>query len=495
MLFRTLYDETLAQAAYLVGCKKTGEAIVFDPQRDVDRYVDLARAHGLRITAVAETHIHADFLSGARELAERCDAMVYVSDEGDETWKYGWLDDRRDGASYRHRLLRHNEVFMVGNIRFRSLHTPGHTPEHLAYEVTDVGGGADEPIGVITGDFVFVGDLGRPDLLETAAGYVGDKETSARRLHESAVRFLDLPDYLQVWPGHGAGSACGKALGAVPQSTVGYERRRNGALGLAGDEQRFVDFILAGQPEPPRYFARMKQLNRDGVPLLGRGPRPEPLTAEELTGFAPSCGPRVAVVDTRPWPAFRDGHLPGSIFATLEGSIFPTVVGSYLQPEDEICLVVDNLNDLDAATRNCVRIGYDRVAGYITPGTLAQFGGAGGKLDNIAEIAPDTLILNRDSQRILDVRTAAEYADASIPGAEHAAYPRLPEHLGRLGDDRPIVVYCLTGVRAGAAASYLKRAGFEVTSLAGGLEAWRASGIAGCPVWDGSPPVRPGTPS
>ncbi|MCP4938870.1 MAG: MBL fold metallo-hydrolase, partial [Phycisphaeraceae bacterium] len=262
MLFRLIYDDDLAQASYLVGCQRTGEAIVFDPERDIDRYLDLAAAQGLRIVAAAETHIHADFLSGVREFAVRGNAKAYVSGEGGADWQSEWVD----GCD--HRVLRDGDTFEVGNIRFTAVHSPGHTPEHLSYLVTDLGGGADTPMGVITGDFVFVGDLGRPDLLESAAGIEGMMEPSARTLAASAQGFLRFDDHLQVWPAHGSGSACGKALGAVPQSTVGYERRFNHALSLAGDEQAFVDHILAGQPEPPAYFARMKAWNRDGVPLL-----------------------------------------------------------------------------------------------------------------------------------------------------------------------------------------------------------------------------------
>ena len=218
MFMRMIYDEKLAQAAYLLGCQRTGEAIVIDPERDVDRYVDLAAENGLRIVATAETHIHADFLSGSRELAEQVNAKVYVSDEGDADWKYQWLD------GYEHQLLRDGDTFSVGNIDFQVMHTPGHTPEHIAFVVTDRGGGATEPIAIATGDFVFVGDLGRPDLLETAAGQAGAMEPSARRLYKTVGRLADIPDFVQVWPAHGAGSACGKALGAVPMSTVGYEK-------------------------------------------------------------------------------------------------------------------------------------------------------------------------------------------------------------------------------------------------------------------------------
>ncbi|MCB0294386.1 MAG: MBL fold metallo-hydrolase, partial [Calditrichaeota bacterium] len=173
MFFRMLYDDKLAQAAYVIGCQRTGEAVVIDPQRDVDRYINLAEKEELKITAVTETHIHADFLSGARELAERTGAKLYLSDEGDADWKYQWLHQKQGGGSYHHQLLKDNDSFMIGNIELKVLHTPGHTPEHISFMVTDHGGGATEPMGIATGDFVFVGDVGRPDLLETAAGQAG----------------------------------------------------------------------------------------------------------------------------------------------------------------------------------------------------------------------------------------------------------------------------------------------------------------------------------
>ncbi|MDX1577501.1 MAG: MBL fold metallo-hydrolase, partial [Gemmatimonadota bacterium] len=203
MLFRQIADDKLAQYAYLIGCQRTGEALIIDPERDIDRYLAIAEQEDLRIVAVAETHIHADFLSGAREFAERLDVRLYLSDEGDEDWKYEWAKDDRYDAVF----LKHGDTFSVGLVELETVHTPGHTPEHVAFLVTDRGAGADEPMGLASGDFVFVGDLGRPDLLETAARVEGAMEPSARRLYGSVQKFLELPEFLQVWPAHGAGSA------------------------------------------------------------------------------------------------------------------------------------------------------------------------------------------------------------------------------------------------------------------------------------------------
>jgi hydroxyacylglutathione hydrolase len=475
MFFRQVYDDSLAQAAYLIGCQRTGEAIVIDAARDVDRYLELARANGLRIVAATETHIHADFLSGSRELAERTGARLYLSDEGTDDWKYGWLDQRSDGKAYDHVLVKNGDSFRVGNIEFRVAHTPGHTPEHVSFLVTDVGGGANRPMGVLSGDFVFVGDLGRPDLLETAAGMKGVKEDSARALFDSARHFLDLDDYLQVWPAHGAGSACGKALGAVPQSTVGYERQFNPALRIP-DEPRFVDFILEGQPEPPLYFARMKRLNRDGVPVLGPLPEPRELSADEIS--TPEM--RAAImIDTRPWDEFRAGHVEDALFAQL-GATFHAVAGSYVEPEDAILLVTDRAR-IGAAVRELVRIGLDRIVGFITPESLVASGFATAVVE---EISVDTLgaMLEADTPTLLDVRRATELTDGSISeSALHVPHTRLPRHLSEIPRGRPVLVHCATGRRSAFAAAYLRRNGVDAINVGGGFQAWkkRAARAAG----------------
>ncbi len=213
MVFKRLYDTKLAQASYLIGSAETKQAVVIDPNRDVEQYLDAAAGEGLSITHVTETHIHADFVSGSRELAARTGATLYLSDEGDADWKYAFAV--KDGAV----LLKDGDSFAVGSLRIQARHTPGHTPEHLSFLVTDTAN-ADDPIGAVTGDFLFVGDVGRPDLLERAAHHAGTMEASARTLFRSLQQLKDLPDSLQIWPGHGAGSACGKNLGAVPQSTA-----------------------------------------------------------------------------------------------------------------------------------------------------------------------------------------------------------------------------------------------------------------------------------
>lgn len=238
MFLKYYYDASLAHASYMIGCQRNNEAILIDPSRSVDQYLHTAKAQGLRIVGSAETHIHADFVSGSRELAERIGAKLYLSDEGPADWKYAYP------RQYDTQLLKDGDVFYVGKVKLQVIHTPGHTPESISFVLTDEGGGANAPMGIFTGDFVFVGSIGRPDLLETAAGVVGSADIGARQLYHSVRKFRNLPDHMQLWPAHGAGSACGKGLGAIPSSTVGYEKLFNPALQFH-DEQKFVDYILA----------------------------------------------------------------------------------------------------------------------------------------------------------------------------------------------------------------------------------------------------------
>ncbi len=464
MLFRQIFDEKLAQYAYLIACQKTKEAILVDPERDVDRYLELARREGVEIVAATETHIHADFLSGVRELAARKPNLrVYLSNEGDADWKYLWPD--RDGRAWT--KLRDGDAIRVGNIELRVVATPGHTPEHLAFLVVDRGGGAVEPMGMLAGDFVFVGDLGRPDLLESAAGVAGAMEPAARRLWGSARVFLELPDWLQVWPGHGAGSACGKALGAVPTTTVGYERRYSPALAaVARGERPFVDFILAGQPEPPLYFARMKRLNREGAELLGELPAPRRLDADELTLFAGRSG--AVVLDSRPDRfAFFERHLRGSLWTPLDRT-FPTVVGSYVEPDEEIVLLVEEARRAEAV-RDLVRIGLDSVVAWAPPELLAQI-----PAHASARIA--SIDITRIEERrhepgvvVLDVRGRAEYEGGHLSGALQIAYTRLATRLDELPRDGELLVHCGGGQRAAAAAAYLSRRGLSARHVQGNL--------------------------
>ena len=469
MILKRFYDDKLAQTSYLVGCAATGEAVVVDPNRDVQQYIDAAKHEGVEITHVTETHIHADFVSGLRELAAATGATMYVSDEGDENWKYAFAGDRNCV------LLHDGDQIRVGNIRLDVLHTPGHTPEHITFLVTD-GAAADEPIGAITGDFVFVGDVGRPDLLEKAAGVAGTMDAAARALFASLQKFKAQPDWLQIWPGHGAGSACGKGLSSIPHSTVGYERRFNWAFQVESEAQ-FVHDVLAGQPEPPKYFAQMKRINKTGPQVLGGFRRPARLPAARL---APLLAADAVVVDTRHAGDFAAGHVPGTINIPLNRS-FNTWAGWLLSYDAGFYLMVDEdcASCIDEATRDLAMIGLDRIAGYFTSEAVEAWATDGRTLDTIRQISVEetAALAARDAVHILDVRGQAEWEGGHIPGVPNIPLGYLPDRLQDLPRERPLVVHCQTGARSAIATSLLQAQGFtNVNNLAGGFAGWSASG-------------------
>ena len=473
MLFRQIADPKLAQYAYLIGCQKTKQALVVDPERDVDRYLAVAAEEGLTVTHVAETHIHADFLSGARDLAGATGAQLFLSAEGeDDGWGSSWATDRDDVT-----LLHDGDAFRVGNIEVRVLHSPGHTPEHLAYLVVDHGGGASTPMGLLSGDFVFVGDLGRPDLLESAAGQSGAQEPAAEALYGSVQRFLNLDDQLQVWPGHGAGSACGKSLGAIPQSTVGYEKDYNGAIDAARRGQAaFVETILDAQPEPPLYFARMKAQNRDGVPPLAALPVPRALAPDELADLEAAGLGDAVVVDTRAdRSAFMAAHLPGSLYAPFNKQ-FNTTVGSYVTDTDAPVVLLLPEAHVEEAVRDLVRIGLDRVVAYATPATLAAVLQRDGVAAAIPEVDFESVRDREDGAAVLDVRRQSEFEAGHVPSATNIAHTRLAGRLGEVPSGSPLYVHCQSGVRSAVASALLARKGYDVHYVNDGFPQYREIG-------------------
>jgi hydroxyacylglutathione hydrolase len=470
MLLKRFYDEGLAQASYLIGCQATGDAIVVDPNRDVAQYVEAAAREGLAIRHVTETHIHADFVSGARELAARTGAMLYLSAEGGPDWQYGWAAEA--GAT----LVHEGDTIRVGKVVLTVRHTPGHTPEHLMFEVLD-SAGATEPMGVLTGDFVFVGDVGRPDLLEKAAKVANTMEAGAKQLYASLQRFKTLPDWVQIWPGHGAGSACGKALGAVPTSTVGYERRFN--WGLADvTEAAFVATVLEGQPEPPVYFAEMKRINRDGPRLLSpngqAAPAPGAVPMAEVPALLASGA---VVVDTREASAFAAGHLPGTLSIPLNKS-FSTWAG-WLVPYDRPFYILAAESAMGSAVRELQMIGLDDIAGVVDPAALGSWTASGRPLVTVPQLAPaDLASALARGVTLVDVRGRAEWAGGHIPGARHIPLGELRSRVSELPAGRPVVVQCQGGVRSAIGASVLQAAGVpDVTNLSGGYSAWLPLGL------------------
>ena len=461
MFFKQIYEPGLAHASYMVGCQKTGECLVIDAKRDVDTYVEFARQERLTITHVTETHIHADFLSGTRELAEISGAKMYLSNEGGDEWQY----------EFDHIGMNDGDTFMVGNIKMQVMHTPGHTPEHISFLATDTTVIADVPIMLFTGDFVFVGDVGRPDLLEVAAGYRGTMEIGARQMWESLKKFKALPDHIQVHPAHGAGSACGKALGAIPSSTVGYEKVVNWALRHT-NEEAFVKELLLGQPEPPTYFVMMKKLNKVSRSILTSVPTLRRFTLGELNETLQS---KRYVIDTRSKVSFAGGHIPGTI-NIQNNKAFSNWAGWVLNYEEPFVLIAHE-SDLDDLTRKLMRIGLDNVTGYYP--NVSDWQNAGNDLAELPQIHLDELSsrLHDPLLTIIDVRGASEHDAGHSPGAWniHAGYLR--KQLDEIPRDRTVVVSCQGGDRSSIAASILQREGFtNITNFPLGFGGWQAAG-------------------
>ncbi|WP_221090879.1 MBL fold metallo-hydrolase [Deinococcus aquaedulcis] len=454
MYFKRFYDTDLAQASYLLGCQKTGECLVVDPVRDIAQYLDEANRQKLRVTHVTETHIHADYLSGSRELAQATGAQLLLSGEGSDGWQYTY-----EGSNPV--KLRDGDRFMVGNVRIQAVHTPGHTPEHLSFLVTDTPRG-DIPSMILTGDFVFVGDLGRPDLLDEAAGAQDTRFIGARQMFASLRdKFLTLPDYVQVWPGHGSGSACGKALGAVPTTTVGYERALSwwGQLVAQGNEDAFTQQLLSGQPDAPLYYGRMKTENRDGPALLGKV---QPLAELSTEAVKAKLAAGARLIDTRTKESHQAAAPVGSVNIP-DGGTLETWAGWLLTPDREFILLAprDRAEDL---RRKLWMVGLDHVIGFLAS--------AEGLETVSAQPIPATELDSHPKALILDVRAKTEYEEGHIPGARQLHAGRLPWRLDTLPRDREIIVHCQGGARSATAASLLRAEGFNVLELAGGYDAW-----------------------
>ncbi len=458
MFFKHIYDKSLAQASYLIGCQATGESIVIDAKRDVDTYLQIAKENNLKITHITETHIHADFLAGSRELAALTGAQMYLSDEGGPEWQY----------EFPHKGLKHGDQTKVGNLTLEVLHTPGHTPESISFLLTDHPA-TDEPVMIFTGDFVFVGDVGRPDLLEKAAGYAGTQEKGAHEMYASVKDFAQLPSFLQVWPGHGAGSACGKALGAVPSSTVGYEMKRNWAFQYENDEDGFVEYLLEGQPEPPKYFAMMKKLNKVDRPLLTEVPKHKELSSEELSA---AMQKGMTVVDTRNKADFAEGFLPDSLNIQNNNSL-STWAGWLLDYEKPFILIAEE-GDMEELTRKLMRIGLDNIQGYFPVAKLSEL-----ELEkaDVIDVEEFKSYIGQPDVQIVDVRGKTEFEAGHVKGAENNFVGTLPQNLDKIDRDKQVVIHCQAGDRSSVAYSVLRKNGFRnVKNYSGGMKEWKEKG-------------------
>ncbi|GAA0433386.1 MULTISPECIES: rhodanese-like domain-containing protein [Virgibacillus] len=461
MYLKYFYDSSLAQASYMVACQSTGEAAIIDPARNIDAYIHLANEQGFHISAAVETHIHADFVSGVTELSRRTGATIFYSTEGPNNGGYDWDDCLTVQG------LRDQDIITIGNVQLKAIHTPGHTPEHMAYELTDKAT-ANLPMGIFTGDFVFVGNVGRPDLLEKALGVKDSADKGARQLFKSLQRFKQYADYIQIWPGHGAGSACGKGLGSIPTSTVGYERMYNPAFQFT-EEQPFVDFLLHGQPEPPAYFAKMKAINKRGMTPLANVPAGVEFQLQGDCIAELAKDKKNIVIDTRNAIDYANASLPGTINLPYPG-LFADWIGKLVDYESNIYFIAEPYR-FDELREIVISIGMDKLRGFFST-SLIQTASSLRSYQNQSPTEIERRFQKNEVQ-ILDVRYQDEWEEARIPEAIHASLPHVKERVKELSTSKPIAVHCASGKRSAIAASILLNEGFEVINIRGGMLQWK----------------------
>lgn len=473
MIFHQRFVPGLAIASYLVGDEKSGEAAVIDPTRDVAEYVEFARKHDLHIRHIIETHVHADFVCGSRELKAR------LGDElGDEATihcsSYGSFGDQDWTQPYADRHVTERDSIEFGKLRLGFEHTPGHTPEHISVLLYDQSRSADTPWLMFTGDFVFVGDVGRPDLLGEEA-----RQQLAHELYVSVFdRISDLPDITEVFPAHGAGSLCGKAIGSRRSSTLGFERRFSPALQRKPEEQ-WVQDLLENMPLSPPYFKRMKQVNREGAAIIG--PELPGRTRWSAQQVHERVCEKCLILDVRSKEAFAADHIPEAINIPF-GSNLPTWAGWVLPYDRPILLVVEQPAQLDEVITHLLRVGFDDVQGLLEGG-IDAWETAGLPLATLSTLSVHELDrqlrqTGKSRPNVLDVRTESEWNAGHIEGAMHIHGGKLQENFEKVPRDRPVNVICGSGYRASIAASFLQRNGFDsVANVLGGMSAWKAAGL------------------
>jgi hydroxyacylglutathione hydrolase len=413
---------------------------------------------------VAETHIHADYVSGGRELAYRAGATLYLSGMGAGDLAYDFPPD--DPVEY----LRAGDHLTIGTIRLDVIHTPGHTPEHIIFQVTE--GEAAAAIGLFTGDCLFAGDVGRPDLLEEAVKVAHSSETAARQQHANIQRFQSMPDHLQVWPGHGAGSACGKALGEIPSTTLGYEKLTNPAF-QQPDEAIFIAWLREGQLEVPHYFAHMKTVNQRGPALLETLKIPVRMMPDELQ---PALDDGATIIDARPGERFARGYVPGTINIPGTSDSFSSWAGWFVNYERPVYLIADE-DEVPRLVRELYMIGVDDIPGYFTIDTI-QDAAARETLQRIHKIDAQTASREQGDAVMVDVRGRDEHIERHIPTSVLLPMGSVAGRLDQLPRDRQLIVYCDTGVRSQIVASLLQNHDYEnVLNLAGGIDAWQQAGL------------------
>lgn len=436
MFFKQFYDEKLSQTSYMVACQQTKEAILIDPKRVLDDYEAVADAEGFNITQAMETHIHADFASGLRDAAIRFNAKLHVSDEGDEDWKYENVPEDTG-------FLKEGDIVKVGKVELEVIHTPGHTPESISFVLTDRGGGSEEPMGIFTGDFLFVGDIGRPDLLEEAAKLEGTTEEGANAMFDSLKKISEYPEFIQVWPGHGAGSACGKSLGAVPLSTLGYELRNNWVFNYQ-DRDAFIEELTSDQPEPPSYFAQMKKVNKEGLPEF---------KVREVEVGTPDVLPG-QLFDLRSKEAFKEGFKKGAVNIPYNRK-FLQFAGWFIN-YDELMTVIADPEDSSEIQKDLASIGFDNLQLIVPADQAEQYFDA-----YYGSISPEDFAENYGEKHVLDVRSASEYEEGNLDNAQHVHFGHTDEEKVPFDKADTIYVHCQSGVRSAIAMSTLKARGFD----------------------------------
>jgi hydroxyacylglutathione hydrolase len=453
MFEKRFYVEGLAHASYLIGAG--GEAAVIDPKRDVDDYIDSAAQEKLKIVAILETHPHADFVSGHVELAERTGAKIYVS--------------HLAPAKYKREPVRDGDVIRIGPLEIQAMENPGHSPDSLSFFVKENG----KPVSVFTGDTLFVGDVGRPDLRDAE-----EKPTRlAEALYDSLFhKLLALPDDVRVYPAHGAGSLCGRKISGAPFTTVGQEKLLNWALQIK-DRSEFVRKMVENLPDRPQYFAHNVEMNLRGAQPLSSLPALRTLSEAELSDMAARGA---VVIDTRSAPFFGAGHFAGSLNIGLSSNLFATWVGFLVPFGKEIGLVVGSVESAHRARLELARIGFDHVTGYIEADSLSR-------TRQLSQLGVEELhfgLRHGEAPQILDVRTSGEWEAGHIENALHIPLPSLPRRTGNLGKDSRLAIICGSGYRSSIAASLLQAQGFSrVQNVMGGMGAYLETSI---PAWQPS---------
>jgi glyoxylase-like metal-dependent hydrolase (beta-lactamase superfamily II) len=452
MLLLSFFTKGLAHSSYMLAGED--HAAVIDPDRDVSIYLDAARENDLTITHILETHLHADFVSGHLELQSLTGAEIY--------------GPKKAGFSFPHQALSEGDSFALNDLMIRVLETPGHTPEHISYTVTDPVR-SRQPVAVFCGDTLFVGDVGRPDIFpDQAYGLAG-------KLYDSLwLKLMELPDFCEIYPAHGAGSLCGRAIGAKRSSTIGYERHCNYALQIK-DRQRFIETMTKGMPSVPDHFTRLSAVNAKGPSLLHELPQSFPLRPADFERKA-ACDETV-ILDVRPFEDYGGMHVPGSLYIDLRSN-FPTFAGWMLPPEKDLLLVAETPRQRLEAIRWLRRVGLDRVTGYLE-GEMLEWAMSGLPISHVAQLSPlelDDMIRRNEPIKVLDVRARREFSDFHIDGSINIPVPELRTRYRELDPQQAYALICGSGQRSSLGASVLKQKGLHhLFNVAGGIMGYQAA--------------------